>query len=133
MRLKLEAVVVFGGVLASFALAIPPSPCVPPNLCPEGVWSQNGQGCGPTSVIETVNTNQNVNLKYCTKRNPEFHGCPVPVGQCNEEEWWYYTKAEIRCVNQTTGAYTVVGTCAWAVLSRTKSGHMCPACLEPVE
>lgn len=53
--------------------------------------------------------------------------------QCNEEEWWYYTKAEIRCVNQTTGAYTVVGTCAWAVLSRTKSGHMCPACLEPVE
>lgn len=41
------------------------------------------------------------------------------------------TLGEARCVNQATGAYTVLYTCAWTVLSKTRAGSLCSHCQIP--
>lgn len=131
VKFKMETLVILLGFASAVVLANPTHPCTPPKECPGGVNNDNGQACGANSIIETHNTGQNSNTKYCTLRNTSFQACPVPAGQCNEEEWWNMTLGEARCVNQATGAYTVLYTCAWTVLSKTRAGSLCSHCQMP--
>ncbi len=72
VKFRVETLVILLGFASAVVLANPTHPCTPPKECPGGVNNDNGQACGANSIIETHNTGQNSNTKYCTCATPAF-------------------------------------------------------------